>query len=270
MWAEIRRLINLLFGRTEFDWNTQGPPPDEEPVLTVKDVMEAKEAMSSNPWEFGWWYEARKAQAHPGRIGNAIVPRAIVVHTTDMAPGTFNALIKSWTTQRGRGNAAHFLIGRNGEVVQFAPITRNANHAGGKTHGWWKTATGQIHPNTAAVGIELDCAGRLKQRADGTPYHPDTGKAIPLADVYWDSKGRPWHKVTEPQLYTLRKLIDDLKVALKPMDAKVAPSGDYRKNGVAHYAPANNPWLVGHVTLDPVNKTDPGPQVMEWLNQVYS
>lgn len=48
-------------------------------------------------------------------------------------------------------------------MVQFAPITRNANHAGGKTHGWWYTRAGGrgrlIHPNTVAVGIELDNAG---------------------------------------------------------------------------------------------------------------
>lgn len=45
--------------------------------------------------------------------------------------------------------------------------------------------------------------------------------------------------------------------------AVVRPNGDYKANGV--------PWakmegaIVGHATLDPTNKTDPGPFVTAWL-----
>lgn len=263
------RYVRQLFHKTPTEWDTDGPPPDEEPVVTVKDVMEVKGALlGSAPWEFGWWLDAHKVPAHPMRIGGPIVPRAIVVHTTDTYPGGFTAIAKAWGSEPGKGNAAHFMIGRTAQdgVVQFAPVTRNANHAGGKPHGNWKTAAGVlIHPNTIAVGIELDCAGQLKIAKDGAIYHPDSGKSIPVSDVYFDAKGRPWHKVTDYQLYTLRKLIDDLRLALKPTQDPVAPDGNYAQNGVAYYASAPLPWLVGHVTLDPVNRTDPGPQVMEWL-----
>lgn len=46
------------------------------------------------------------------------------------------------------------------------------------------------------------------------------------------------------------------------------PTGGYKKNMVpwadsgGHIYPRNT---VGHVTLDPVRKTDPGPQVVGWL-----
>lgn len=97
-----------------------------------------------------------------------------------MVPGTYAALVRAWQTKPGAGNAAHFLIGRHDidGVTQFAPITRNANHAGGKTHGWWSSGARLVHPNTIAVGIELDNAGRLA-RAAGRWLHPDSRTTIP-------------------------------------------------------------------------------------------
>jgi hypothetical protein len=86
---------------------------------------------------------------------------------------------------------------------------------------------------------------------------------VPEKDVWWAPDGVPWHVVTEYQFDKLRQLLEDLKAVLHPMpgDVKVIPDGDYQANGVPWAAPWR-PDLLGHVSLDPVNRNDPGPQVL--------
>jgi hypothetical protein len=265
-WDNLAARLRAIFGSVPggFDWETAGPSDDEHPI-----VRASEQAWSDHGPTFvdGWWTGADRKPAHAKRIGPAIVPRAIVVHTTDTL-NAFDAIVKSWTTTPGAGNAAHFMIGRtSGEgVVQFAPITRNANHAGGHVHGNFQSAsTGLIHPNTVSVGIELEAGGRLK-RAGSTWVHPDTKKVVPDANVYVDARGVGWHVVTDYQLAVLDSLLDGLWMQLQRRKLVAVPDDDYAKNGV--------PWagmpgeLVGHVTLDPINKTDPGPQVLQHLRSL--
>jgi N-acetyl-anhydromuramyl-L-alanine amidase AmpD len=274
MWSNLWAWFASLLGRTVAEWKTVGPADDEHPIPTSVDLMDRRAALNTSlPWSDGWHTEIRMAKAHPGRIGLPIVPRAIVVHVTDTAPGGFDAIVKSWTAKAGAGNAAHFMIGRTPKdgIVQFVPVTRNGNHAGGKTHGWWRDKAGRlIHPNTCSVGIEIDCGGRLKQYSDGAYYHPTSGKEIPIADVYFDSKGRAWHKPTDYQKAALKSLIAHLRRIVQPMPADwtIVPNGDYGNLGVAYFAPSAHRDLVGHVTLDPSNRSDPGPLVMEWLKEI--
>jgi hypothetical protein len=261
-----RELFRRLFGvRQEGEWQTCGPDPAEYPTVTVADVMHVADKVNHGEFKEGRWSLATYQEMHPGRIGRAIVPRTLVVHTTDMRPGTFGALVRNWTSQLGRGNGAHFLIGRTPAdgVVQFAPIHRNANHAGGTNPG----AIGGLHPNVCSVGVELDSAGRLV-KSGGKWLHPDTKTAIPTEDVFVDEKGKGWHKVTPYQLEQLKLLWSALKPTLKPSSAGtvVAPNGKYAANGVAHFAAAAAPALIGHVSINPINKTDPGPQVMKEIN----
>jgi hypothetical protein len=262
VWAELLRILRFLFTREPKLAGPALPPPS-----TVDDMLDRMEVNETcETWERGWWYENRQP-AHAGRIGSPIVPRAVVVHTTDTLGG-YTGMVKRLTTEKGAGSCCHFMIDRDGHCTQFVPITRNGNHAGGKVHGNWAELRRTIHPNSISVGIELVGGGKLKQRKDGTCYHPDSGKDVPLDQVYWDVKNRPWHKITEQQLYTLRKLLDDLRLVLKPLGpAIVEPDDDYKKHGVDYFAhpPAN--WLVGHVSLDPINKQDPGPQIMTWLKE---
>lgn len=247
------------------NWKVAGPDEDEHPAVGAIDYMKTSGAPTFNS---GWWQGARITAAYQGRIGGTIVPRSVVVHTTDTMPGGFNAIVKSWTTTLGVGCCAHFMIGRDEKdgVVQFVPIVRNGNHAGGPIHGNFKLNTGAlVHPNLWTVGIELD-AGGLCRRVGNTVVHPDTKRVLASNEVYWGSSGKPWHVVTDYQLNVLDTLLRDLKAALKPMDSGVtiAPDGSYAENGVPWAAPWRND-IVGHVTLDPVNKTDPGEQVIQWL-----
>lgn len=265
------------------DWpDTVGPPDDEMPPAKATDVVNAREGNSiaapawnpSDLWVAGWYAPALKLRAHPGRVGNTIVPRAVVLHTTDTMPGGFAAIARSWTSKAGAGNGAHFMIGRDEKdgVVQFVPITKNANHAGGKPCGMFQVpGGGLVHPNASCIGIELDAGGSLgKPGPDGVYRHPDTGRVVAAADVFVDTRGRGWHRVTAYQLDQLQKLLKAIQFVLKPFPAStvVKPTGNYKQHVV--------PWAdsggalyplncVGHVTLDPVRKTDPGPQVMGWL-----
>lgn len=275
----LRRLLKALTpsfrSGTSAEWpDTVGPDDDEYPVVTAGEVVELierqKEVARNGNFTNGKWSEATYKQMHSGRIGRGIVPQTLVVHTTDMRPGTFGSLVKSWTSGAGRGNGAHFLIGKTKEdgVVQFAPITRNANHAGGPNPGGIRPGNSNtvVNPNVCSVGVELDNAGRLIKDSKGW-YHRDTGYRFAAEDVYVDSKGRGWEKVTQYQIDMLKYLWEDLRPLLKPWPAGtvVVPNATHTSQGTS-YAAAISPALIGHASTNPINKTDPGPQVMALIN----
>lgn len=258
-----------------------GPPEDEHPPVSVFKVIGANwgnvtdpAATKSAPWVNGWWVGAQRTPAHPGRIGASILPKSAVIHTTDMfssdpdSTASYRALVKQWTTTPGKGNAATFSLGRTPAqgVHQYCPITRNSNHAGGSPHGWFRTKVGGlVHPNTCCVGIELHCAGVLDRTPKGW-VHRDSGLRVPDEDVTVDNRGHGWQIPTPYQMATLRQLLVDLEPCLGTWDAgtTVVPNGDYRDNQVP-YAVTPSLTVVGHATLDPVNRMDPGPYVMQWL-----
>jgi N-acetyl-anhydromuramyl-L-alanine amidase AmpD len=265
-----RKLASFLFppGPVDRPRLVAGPDPEEHPLITP---AQAAELQDHPMWSGALWRNAKYLPAHPGRVGLVIVPRCTIVHTTDMHPSSWGALVKAWTERAADGACAHFLIGRDASqgVVQFVPITRNANHAGGKVHGWYKTGAGSLlHPNTVAVGIELHAAGRLQ--ATGKPgewRHPDSGLLIPSSDVEIDARGFGWHKITDYQLGALKLLLDDLAKVLAPLPdgTTVSPDASYASQGVLSYATSQSAKLVGHVSLDPINRMDPGPFMMQWL-----
>ncbi len=265
-WSDLAAKLKVIFSAVPggFDWETAGPEEDEHPLVPIGPYVQAAHGPA---FVDGWWDLAQRRPAHEGRIGRTIVPSCVVVHTTDTYGG-FDAMVKSWTTAPGAGNAAHFMIGRGPSdgVVQFAPIVRNANHAGGKVHGNFKGAKGGlVHPNTCSVGIEMVAAGRLTL-TDGVWVHKESGHIVSKDEVFVDEKGHGWQVVTDYQLRMLDMLLTDLEDQLQPFDGVQAiPDMDYAKAGVSYYAPFPDSRIVGHVTLDPVNRCDPGPQVMAHL-----
>jgi len=252
--------------RNAGEWKTVGPDKGEYPVVTAGDVAHVAEKVNSGEFKEGKWSLATYKEMFAGRIGRAIVPRTLVVHTTDMQPGTFNALVRNWTSQLGRGNGAHFLIGKSeagGGVIQFAPIHRNGNHAGGSNCG----SIGELNPNVCSVGVEIDNAGKLTKNKAGQWTHKESGHVFAPEDVFIDAKGHGWEKVTPYQLQMLERLWTALKPTLKPWsaDSIVKPNGSYADNGCLWAKPVK-PSLIGHASTNPINKTDPGPQVMEVIN----
>jgi hypothetical protein len=217
----------------------------------------------------GWWSLARRTPADPGRIGGEIAPFAVVVHTTDMVPESWDALLRQWTTETGPGDCAHFIIGRDADhgIAQLAPVNRNANHAGGPGHGSFVAGEQVWHPNSVAVGIEVHCAGGVQSVdgnwrliEDGQPQ----GAPIPDADVIPDPQrpGRGWHRVTDYQYQQLGALLEGLETVLGAL-----PDGC-----VARSIEQPPPWAifptgrrVGHVSLDARNRADPWPPTCDWI-----
>lgn len=266
------------------NWPTAGPAIDEHPPVPISAVVKADQ----DEFVDGWWKNARKMPMHPKRMGLAIAPKGAVVHSTDCMPGTMSGILNRWRDEVGAGNGATFMIGRHPPtmtsagitdgVVQMAPITRNSNHAGGKNgHGWLKASDGKmIHPNTFYVGIEVDNAGKLVKK-DGKWIHKDSGGVIADADVFVDAKGGGWHKYTDYQFEVLGKLLDaiDKSMGEVPAGLTIVPNGTYRSNGVLwadNWRTADGKpcirW-VSHVTLDPLNKTDAGPEMVAWMRARY-
>lgn len=230
----------------------------------------------------GWDREARHWPVHERRIGKEIDPIGAVVHTTDMMPNTMRGLLKRWKEQRGEGNAATYLLGRepwDGKpeeiptcgLVQLAPITRNANHAGGfqGAHGWLVKGKQRVaHPNSVYVGIEVHAAGKL--RKGKYKWISAHGKVIEPDDVFIAPDGTGWHRVTEYQLDTLGKLLDALDKRCRPVPAgwTIEPHGNHKRCG-SPWAPLGIVRFTTHVELDPIRKTDPGPQVTAWMRERY-
>lgn len=246
------------------DWGTAGPA---EPAT----ALELPHPPAPR-WLDGWWTGAKHQPVHPKRIGGPIRACCTVVHTTDMLPGEWTALLKRWLEQPGDGACAHFGIGRSEAegVVQWVPITRNGNHAGGERHGVYRTAAGQtFHPNTLAVGIELHCAGGV-HLVDGAWRLVELGKAhgpaLLASEVIPDPQhpGRGWHVVTDYQRAQLAALLDDLELVLGPMPAGLAAISTGEQ--VPSWGVPKSARVVGHVSLDPEHRSDPWPATMRWLN----
>lgn len=252
----------------------------------LKVVPGAERIEATNDERFddkGWDREARHWPVHDGRIGAVIDPIGAVVHTTDMMPATFAALLKVWKRDRGQGNAATYLLGREPwdgtpeaiptcGLVQLAPITRNSNHAGGfqGLHGWLtKNKTRVAHPNSVYVGIEVHAGGRLRKGKDKW-IQTDSGKVVEPEDVFVAPDGTGWHRVTQYQLDTLGSLLDalDRRCRAVPAGWAVTASGDHKRCGVP-WAPLGFVRFTTHAELDPVRKSDPGPQVTAWMRERY-
>jgi hypothetical protein len=195
--APYYRLSLELDAITESDWDSY--PAGSQIMSIERCVLDNEMPTDDNVGVFnqGWWSLANRRDAHPGRIGGPIDAFSIVVHTTDMVPEAWNALLTSWTTTMGHENCAHFAIGRDATtgIVQFAPITKNANHAEGDGHGMFVAGSQSWRPNHVSVGIEVHCVGGIR-RVNGqwryvernVPY----GDPIPAADVAPDPDNPHW------------------------------------------------------------------------------
>lgn len=256
-WAAARAALAAPIG----DFNTAGGDDQDD---------------ETPEWDGGRYRGARWAPIHPGRVGGAIRPWGVVVHTTDMHPSTFGALVRAWQRDAGRGAGAHFLIGRSSAegVVQMVDCGRNGNHAGGNpAHGWFTVGGARVHPNRVTVGIEVHAAGAVRFTggewrcySDGKP----TGAPLLDADVAPDDKrpGRGWHVPNAYQRDALAQLLDALAVC-PAMSAAPPPFGIVTNGQAQPWAPRVM-WrdrlpVVGHVTLDPARKSDPGPVLSDWL-----
>lgn len=254
---------------TESDW-------DAYPVGTQTSSLEryvldnaTDSAATTGTFTNGWWSLATRHDAFAGRVGAAISPFAVVVHTTDMVPESWDGLLRSWTTQTGPGDCAHFLVGRDATagIVQLVPITNNGNHAGGTGHGSFVAGQQTWHPNLVSVGIELHCAGILREVnggwrlvEDGTPQ----GNAIPESDVIVDPNrsGVAYHKVTDYQYEQLGLLLDGLEAALGALPQGCVAQSIEQPPAYGRFPTGR---MVGHVSLDAAQRGDPWSATCDWM-----
>lgn len=117
------------------------------------------------PWRAGWWQAARAVPSPnfgPRPAGVAI--DLVVLHSISLPPGEYggDAIERLFTNTldwsahpyyegiRGLEVSAHFVIRRDGEVLQFVSCDDRAWHAGRSS---WQ---GRDNCNDFAIGIELE------------------------------------------------------------------------------------------------------------------
>lgn len=163
------------------------------------------------------------------KMGGKINPELIVLHST-MTKGlqeTVSVLLKNSLTA-----SVHFLVDRDGSIVQLVPTDRAAWHAG--VNSSWE---GLTNLNNSSVSIDFINLGQLDKNQDGS-FTNYEGLEVPADDVQM-FKGpietSYWHRFTGPQLVSAQALATEL-------------SKNYKIRAI-----------VGHCTVSPGRKTDPGP-----------
>jgi AmpD protein len=115
--------------------------------------------------EAGWLVEARRipSENYDDRPEDSQVS-LLVIHNISLPPGEYGGegIIELFTNRLDPGGhpyfagiagmkvSAHFLIRRDGEIIQFVPCTHRAWHAG--VSEW----CGQTRCNDFSIGIELE------------------------------------------------------------------------------------------------------------------
>jgi AmpD protein len=119
----------------------------------------------SPAWADGWWARARRCDSpNFGARAPGVQPTLLVVHSISLPPGIYggDAIERLFTNRldwnahpyyaqiRGLQVSAHFLIRRDGELLQFVSCTQRAWHAGASV---WK---GRENVNDFSIGVELE------------------------------------------------------------------------------------------------------------------
>ncbi|WP_395698781.1 1,6-anhydro-N-acetylmuramyl-L-alanine amidase AmpD [Aquabacterium sp.] len=116
-------------------------------------------------WHQGWWSAARRCESpNHGPRPEGVVVDLIVLHSISLPPGEFGgeAIEQLFTNRldplahpyyaglRGLQVSAHFVIRRDGALVQYVSTERRAWHAGVSQ---WR---GRDNCNDFSIGIELE------------------------------------------------------------------------------------------------------------------
>lgn len=197
----------------------------------------------------GWVIHPRieVVQAHSGRMGGKISPSVVIWHDTDMRPNSGPALVRYWHVNPGAGNCAHFVIYEDGKIIQCVPVNRNANHAGGP--GFLRI--NNYHPNSVSIGIELCNPGKLRVR-DYKYYCQDGGGEYPAKGV---DTVTAWAPYTPAQLESAAWLAS----SVLPYCVTLGSKSETVVVGSGTTAKRYPRYGLGHMHVNPTNKTDPGP-----------
>lgn len=155
--------------------------------------------------------EGVEFQSSPNQ-GGIIRPTHIVMHDT---AGPSLASAQNWFTQAEARASAHFIIGRDGDIIQMVDMNKKAWHAGASV---WKS---RQNVSGFSVGIELVNPGKLTKvdvdtykpwyrgtvqdhKSPGTAAGQVRHGAMEYLGVKWSGY---WLDYPETQMETARKLV---------------------------------------------------------------
>ena len=185
----------------------------------------------------------------------------IVMHYT--ASGS-TAGVVSWFMNPNSKVSAHYIVGRDGEIVQVVKDECRAHHAGQGPMPGQSEEIGErrrkrnriIQPNSRALGIEMVNWGPLTKRGD--KYYTWMDNECPGEVVF--KNGTYWQAYTEPQLASVIRLVTHL-CKKHNVPAQYPPLGpgtfDPDDKTLAAFK-----GILGHSALDN-QKSDPGPH-FDW------
>lgn len=163
------------------------------------------------------------------RVGRKKSCRVLVMHYT--AAGNTNQVVK-YFQQPSSEVSAHFVVGRDGRIVQMVDLDDIAYHAGNSI---WKE---EKWVNFFSVGIEISNWGLLKKKGDTYYCWPNNYNTVFNKEIFEDSLGKFWEAYPPKQI-----------------DAVVELSKYILKN----FPEITLENIVGHEQISPGRKTDPGP-----------
>jgi N-acetyl-anhydromuramoyl-L-alanine amidase len=133
--------------------------------------------VSATAWRAGWWRQARRCEspnfgARPAGVSIDLV----LIHSISLPPGEYggDAIERLFTNRldwnahpyyaqiRGMQVSSHFLVRRDGELLQFVSCDDRAWHAGASV---WR---GRADCNDFSIGVELE--GLEGERFEGRQY----------------------------------------------------------------------------------------------------
>lgn len=164
-------------------------------------------------------------------FGGAITPRYLVMHYTAGGSGRATADYFSAKTTK---TSAHFVIDRDGTVIQQLDCNLKAHHAGRSA---WKDIVGL---NSHSIGIELANWGLLMKGPQG--YKSYTGVMIPDQDVVL-ARHRNGGGTSGWEVFPDRQFSAAISVAAAIVDRYAIPEDN----------------ILGHDDIAPRRKVDPGP-----------
>ena len=177
---------------------------------------------------------------HSGYRPENVQPvECVVIHYT--AGGALEATI-AWFQNPDSSASAHYVIGRDGRVVQMVPLEDRAWHAGVSR---WR---GRRGVNRFSWGIELCNWGRLTEVAGGG-YENWTGRRYKGPAPYLDGAGQPWEPFPDAQIEALVRVLRHLVGVAAEAGTDLLSEEDR---------------ILGHEHVAPGRKIDPGP-AFPWI-----
>ncbi len=142
------------------------------------------------------WLTWQPSPHHSARNASEIT--AIIVHYT---AGASLASTSNWFRNPNAQVSSHYVVGRDGEVLQMVELDRAAWHAGKSE------IDGKQGVNSYSTGIEICNWGKLTKTDDGFVTY--TGNKYDGPKPFEDSDGVYWEPFTEEQYDAVLKICLD-------------------------------------------------------------